>query len=140
MKTFSQVVLSRIVAVSRLPFFHTFYIQFFNISEMCEPRVLILGHSFIRRLNSFITDRTHLDHRFLLHEAARFKWHGVGGRTTEKTSRCDLHLVGWFAPHIVILQLGTNGRSLSCSLGDSRLNRYSVQRAQCAANLCLPNA
>jgi len=84
MKTFSQVVLSRIVAVSRLPFFHTFYIQFFNLSEMGEPRVLILGHSFIRRLNSFITDRTHLDHRFLLHEAARFKWHGVGVEQLKK--------------------------------------------------------
>ena len=38
---------------SRLPFLlfsRTFYIQ------MSEPRVLILGHSFMRRLNSFITD------------------------------------------------------------------------------------
>ena len=40
---------------------------------MGEPRVLILGHSFIRRLNSFITDSTHLDHRFMIHEAAQFK-------------------------------------------------------------------
>ena len=46
--------------------------------------MLILGHSFIRRLNSFITDSTHLDHRFMIHEAAQFKWHGVGGRTVEK--------------------------------------------------------
>ena len=64
-----------------MPFFCTFYIQFFNISEMGEPPLLILGHSFIRRLNSFITDSTRLDHRFLSHEAAQFKWHGVGGRT-----------------------------------------------------------
>ena len=28
---------------------------------MGEPRVLILEHSFIRRLNSFITDSTHID-------------------------------------------------------------------------------
>ena len=67
-----------------MPFFCTFYIQFFNISEMGEPPLLILGHSFIRRLNSFITDSTQLDHRFLLHEAAQFKWHGVRGRTVEK--------------------------------------------------------
>ena len=51
---------------------------------MGEPRVLILGHSFIRRLNSFITDSTHLDHRFMIHEPAQLKWHGVGGRTVEK--------------------------------------------------------
>ncbi|CAH3161662.1 unnamed protein product, partial [Porites evermanni] len=63
------------------------------------------------RLNNFITDSTHLDHRFPLHEAAQFKWHGVGGRTVEKTIPCDLHLVESFAPHIVILQLGTNDLS-----------------------------
>ncbi|CAH3178882.1 unnamed protein product [Porites evermanni] len=78
---------------------------------MGEPRVLILGHSFIHRLNSFITDSTHLDHRFMIHEAAKFKWHGVGGRTVEKTIRCDLHVVESFAPHIVILQLGTDDLS-----------------------------
>ena len=78
---------------------------------MGEPRVLILGHSFIRRLNSFITDSTHLDHRFMIHEAAEFKWHGVGGRTVEKTIRCDLNVVELFAPHIVILQLETNDLS-----------------------------
>ena len=73
--------------------------------------MLILGHSLIRRLNSFITDSTHLDHRFMIHEAAQFKWYGVGGRTVEKTIRCDLHVVESFVPHIVILQLGTNDLS-----------------------------
>lgn len=107
---------------------------------MGEPPVLILGHSFICRLNSFITNSTHLHRRFLLHEDTHIKCRGEGGQTAEKTIHYDLHVVESFAPHIVILQLGTNGRSLSCSLGDSRLNRYSVQRAQCAANLCLPNA
>ena len=48
---------------------------------MGELRVLIIGHSFIRRLNSFITEGTHLDHRFMTQEAAQFKWHCVGGRT-----------------------------------------------------------
>ena len=33
------------------------------------------------------------------------------GRTVEKTIRCDLHVVESFAPHIVILQLGTNDLS-----------------------------
>ena len=53
------------LALSCLPFFGTFYILFFNISEMGEPPVLILGDSFICRLNSFITNSTHLDHHFL---------------------------------------------------------------------------
>ena len=78
---------------------------------MGELRVLIIGHSFIRRLNSFITEGTHLDHRFMTQEAAQFKWHCVGGRTVEKTIRCDLHMVESFAPHIVILRLGTNDLS-----------------------------
>ena len=102
--------------------------------------MLILGYSFIRRLNSFTTDSTYLDHRFMIHEAALFKWHGAGGRTLEKTIRFDLH-----APHIVILQLGTNDLShldplIAASAIDQRTCRYSVRRAQCARNLCLPNA
>ena len=92
------------------------------------------------RLYSFITDSTHLDHRFPLHEPAQFKWHGVGGRTVEKTIRCDLHLVKSFTPHIVILQFGTNDRShLDPSVAASAIED-SLQRAYCASNLCLPNA
>ena len=104
---------------------------------MGEPPVLILGHSFICRLNSFITNSayleseewssttavqkwiisyilhisTHLDHHFLLHEDTHIKWRGKGGQTVEKTIRYDLHVVESFAPHIVILQLGTNDLS-----------------------------
>ena len=37
---------------------------------MGEPRVLILRHSFIRRLNSFTTGSTH--HRFMIHEVTQF--------------------------------------------------------------------
>ena len=94
--------------LSSLPCFCTFYILFFNISEMGEPPVLILGHTFICRLNSFIKNSTHLDHHFLLHEDTHNKWRGEGGQTVEKTIRYDLHVVQSFAPHIVILQLGTN--------------------------------
>ena len=79
--------------------------------------MLILGHYFIRRLNSFITDSTHLDHRFMIHEAAQFKWHGVGGRTVQKTIRWDLHVVEAWAPHIVILQWRTNDLSHLDHLG-----------------------
>ena len=67
---------------------------------MGEPPVLILGHSYL--------PSTHLDHHFLLHEDTHIKWRGEGGQTVEKTIRYDLHVVESFAPHIVILQLGTN--------------------------------
>ena len=73
--------------------------------------MLILGHSFICRLNSFITNSTHLHRRFLLHEDTHIKCRGEGGQTAEKTIHYDLHVVESFAPHIVILQLGTNDLS-----------------------------
>ena len=73
--------------------------------------MLILGHSLIRRLNSFITDSTHLDHHFLLHEDTHNTRRGKGGQTVEKTIRYDLQVVQSFVSHIVILQLGTNDLS-----------------------------
>ena len=81
-------------------------ITFISVTDLALSlpffRTLILYSVFLSsvrcRLNSFITDSTHLDHRFPLHEAAQFKWHGAGGRTVEKTIRCDLHLVESFDP------------------------------------------
>ena len=78
---------------------------------MGEPRVLILGHSFIRRLNSFITDSTRLDNRFMIHEAAQLNGTVLEVQQLKKTIRCDLHVVESFAPHILIIQLRTNDLS-----------------------------
>lgn len=78
---------------------------------MAKPKVLILGHSFIRRLEQFVATCSQVNHQFMLDEAAMFQWHGVGGRTVAKTMRHDLHVVASFAPDIVILQLGTNDLS-----------------------------
>ena len=78
---------------------------------MANPKVLILGHSFIRRLGQFIARRSRLNHHFLLNGVATFKWYGIGGRTVAKTIEHDLHVVASFAPDIVILQLGTNDLS-----------------------------
>ena len=112
------------LALSCLPIFCRFYILFFNISEMGEPPVLILGHSFICRLNSFTTNSTHLeseewssttavqkwiisyilhisthlDHHFLLHEDTHIKWRGEGGQNVAKTIRYDLHSGGVICP------------------------------------------
>ena len=76
------------------------------------PRVLILGHSFIRRLNQFIEQNSHTLQKTLgIAEPITVHWHGVGGRTVRKTVQYDLHIAESFAPDIVILELGTNDLS-----------------------------
>ena len=88
-----------------------YLVPFYIISvHMATPRVLILGHSFIRRLGEFADHRSHLDRSFMLSGAAIFRWQCKGGRTLA-TIQDDLPVVKSFAPHIVILQLGTNDLS-----------------------------
>ena len=79
--------------------------------RMGLPLILILGHSFIRRLDNFVAANPNLNHQFLLNNFATFKWRGVGGRTVAKTLQYDLPVVASFTPDIVILQLGTNDLS-----------------------------
>ena len=78
---------------------------------MGKARVLILGHSFIRRLHASIT-RSH-DNEYTTKLGISTpdficKWHGVGGRTVAKVLEYDLSVVKEFGPDIIILQLGTN--------------------------------
>ena len=77
---------------------------------MADPRVLILGHSFVRRLYSFIdsTSNPVLILSLGITEPLHVKWHGIGGRTIAKALAFDLHVVEYFKPHVVILKLGTN--------------------------------
>ena len=76
---------------------------------MAEPRVLVLGDSFIRRLPLFLSrDSYHFSVDFTLSHHAFIKWHGVGGRTVSKTLHLDLNVVDSFRPEIVIMQLGFN--------------------------------
>ena len=76
---------------------------------MAEPRVLILGHSFIRRLHELVRLPTNaLREDFDITTPMNLRWHGVGGRTVAKVIRYDLEIVRQFSPDIVILQLGTN--------------------------------
>ena len=78
---------------------------------MSVTRVLILGHSFIRRLREYIGRNADLDANLHILESIELKWHGVGGRTVLKTVQFDLSVVERFMPDIVILQLGTNDLS-----------------------------
>lgn len=74
------------------------------------PKVLILGHSFVKRLESDLktTFDARADRNFHLEGTATVHLFGVGGRTVEKLRRCDLHMVRRLAPDVVILEVGTN--------------------------------
>ena len=81
------------------------------------PRVLILGHSFIRRLKAFIEIHpTELDLAFQISAQAAISWRGVGGRTVAQAIQYDMKLVRSQCPDIVVVQLGTNDLSSNTSL------------------------
>ena len=73
------------------------------------PSVLLLGHSFIQRLQDDL--RSHFDLRaddmFGLSVYAIVHLHGIGGLTVPKL-RHDLRMVSSLSPHVVILEIGTN--------------------------------
>ena len=76
---------------------------------MGQPRVLILGHTFIRRLRDFIVKNVSDYHLNLnLTGSVAVQWHGVGGRTIAKFRQFDLGEVLRFRPDILFLQIGTN--------------------------------
>ena len=76
---------------------------------MDQPRVLILGHSFIRRLRDFIIKNSPTYNLNLnINASVTIHWHGVGGRTIDKVRRFDLTEVERFKPDVVFLQIGTN--------------------------------
>lgn len=74
------------------------------------PKVLILGHSFVRRIKHDLSNgfdpRASLN--FRLKGSANIIFHGVGGRTVRKLLDYDLTVVRNIRPTIVILEIGTN--------------------------------
>lgn len=71
--------------------------------------ILILGHSFVRRLQTFLTehhDRRAAHNMNLPHENISFL--GIGGRTVSKMLSLDLDKIKAFQPKVIILELGTN--------------------------------
>lgn len=83
-------------------------------SPVSRPVALILGHSFVKRLQrdllSYFDVRASLS--FDLEKDAVVQMHGVGGRTVSKLVRLDLSVVANLKPDIVILEIGTNDLSL----------------------------
>lgn len=78
------------------------------------PTVLILGHSFVKRLLSDIREgfNSEVSLSFGLSGTASVRLSGVGGRTVAKLTRFDLDIISYYQPEIVILEIGTN--DLSC--------------------------
>ena len=78
------------------------------------PSILILGHSFVRRLRDDLN--AHFDVRaapnFHLPESGYVSLMGTGGRTVKKLRKHDLPSVRHLRPDIVILEIGTNDLSL----------------------------
>ena len=118
---------------------------------MAPLRILILGHSFIRRLHVFLRQNFNEVFARNLHIDGdlSIKWHGIGGRTISEVIRHDLGIVEKFAPEIVVIQLGTNDlSSLSAvetgsALEDlSRLlhESYGVQRVCVCQTIFRSNA
>ena len=84
---------------------------------MAEPRVLVLGDSFVRRLRLFVScDSHHFSVDFKLSHHAFIKWHRVGGRTVSKTLHFDLNVIESFRPEIATIQLGSNDLTDSLTL------------------------
>lgn len=80
-----------------------------------DPSILILGHSFVKRLNRDL--RADFDIRaaldFKLRGTALVRLHGVGGRTVDKLQSFDLQVVRNLSPDVIILEIGTNDLSFS---------------------------
>ena len=73
------------------------------------PKILVLGHSFVRRLREECVNarmRASLD--FHLQGTAKVHLYGLGGLTMSKLRQRDLSFVSSFASNIVILEIGTN--------------------------------
>ncbi|CAB4037442.1 Hypothetical predicted protein, partial [Paramuricea clavata] len=79
------------------------------------PKVLILGHSFVRRLRSDLHARFDegAAKNFDLQGTAEIFMHGVGGRTVPKLRKMDMGVITRISPDIVILDIGTNDLALA---------------------------
>ncbi len=82
-------------------------------SSLDAPKVLILGHSFVRRLNYDMKTQSDscMACDFGLEGTAVVHLHSVGGRTVPNLRQYDLAVVSHISPEIVILQVGTNDLS-----------------------------
>ena len=73
-----------------------------------------MGHSFVRPFELFLSKGVDARVRrdLNLSRSAQITFLGVGGRTVDKLSKFDLHLVRRLQPQIVIFDIGSNDLSL----------------------------
>ena len=100
---------------------------------------LILGHSFVRRLQTDLLAR--FDKRaaiiFNLQGTADIHLYSVGGRTVPKLRKFDLWVVSKISPSIVIIEIGTNYLANTPPGRAQLLNRYTrvvlepIEHASC---------
>ena len=70
---------------------------------MAKQRILIIGHSFVRRLKVFVQKKTHMQAFSSLSGMADIYFHGVGGRTIAKFRKFDFNVVRQLVPDVIIL-------------------------------------
>ena len=76
-----------------------------------KPRVLVLGHSFVRRLREFAAQNHSggpYDLNLGLSNVCSIDLHRIGGRSVDKMIRNDLDKIRSAAPNNVVLELGSN--------------------------------
>ena len=81
-----------------------------NMSDFI-PKVLIFGHSFVRRLHDDLVkgfDSRAKQNFNLAGSGAYVCLKGTGGRTVEKVRKYDISAIASIQPDIIILELGTN--------------------------------
>ena len=73
-------------------------------------RILVLGHSFVWRLEKFIKEAQFncLDQHFAVADNVLVRFHGIGGRTVDSLRNFDLPVITSFQPTLVILEIGSN--------------------------------
>lgn len=78
------------------------------------PTVLILGHSFVKRLRRDLSNGfdQRANENFHLHGTASVHLHGIGGCTVLKLRQHDLHIVSSLAPDAIISEIGMNDLSI----------------------------
>ena len=96
------------------------------------PKVLIFGHSFVRRLHDDLVkgfDSRAKQNFNLAGSGVYVCLKGTGDRTVEKVRKYDISAIASIQPDIIILELGTNDlRRLSPEVVGSRIDREELAR------------
>ena len=107
----------------------------FEAFDYRPASVLIMGHSFVVRLQQFMGIHYGPQHNMGLScKTATVQFHGVGGRTVKKFEDNDLIVINKCRPDILYLELGTNDLSLPDSDPESVGSQISSLVWKCKAN------